>query len=378
MTDIDTIRDYLSLNNMVEKTNFFLKLKIDQINTLFLSLDEKEQSDLFKVLKSKKLKTELFLNLYNNKQIILFISLNEEKQKSLFISLSFYTSLRNKLFTALPEKKRNRLFMSFDNPKMQNDFFGDLPKKIMISIFVSLHENMYLKYKLFIYLKEMICGDQNHIKLFNNLPEETKVSFFNCLPNYEEFDQDNHDNQINLLSSLSSEERNGLVISLVKKEPIREFISLLEVDSPRINSLISSLSDMEKVILFLSFKLNTVNENILFTLLLLSKEDQIKLINNISIVLHNPALIRPEQQPNENKIYEIYADGEISNTKGGNAYGSRSSFQYNSPVKNGSNANKLLNFQRSTIGTWNIKYTYSICTKEDCEFIRQLIEIFCK
>jgi len=49
----------------------------------------------------------------------------------------------------------------------------------------------------------------------------------------------------------------------------------------------------------------------------------IDIINNIISKLHDPSLIKPEEQPNGNIIYHLYSDGTITRQKGGWAYGKR-------------------------------------------------------
>ena len=49
---------------------------------------------------------------------------------------------------------------------------------------------------------------------------------------------------------------------------------------------------------------------------------------------HDPTLIDPELSPNENTIYKIYSDFEVTSEKGGWAYGSRTLFSYLTPLFN--------------------------------------------
>ena len=42
--------------------------------------------------------------------------------------------------------------------------------------------------------------------------------------------------------------------------------------------------------------------------------------------MHDPSLIIPTEQPNGNRIYHLYSDGEITNQKGGWAYLKRGEF----------------------------------------------------
>ena len=82
--------------------------------------------------------------------------------------------------------------------------------------------------------------------------------------------------------------------------------------------------------------------------------------------MHNPGLVKPNESPNENRIYHIYSDGEITNQKGGWAYGQRSEFvdrcptgykqKYDFPLKSSTNS-----------------YSYAIVTFEDAIKIRTVM-----
>ena len=71
--------------------------------------------------------------------------------------------------------------------------------------------------------------------------------------------------------------------------------------------------------------------------------------------MHNPGLVKPNESPNENRIYHIYSDGEITNQKGGWAYGQRSEFvdqhptgykgKYNFPLKSSTNSYAIVTFE---------------------------------
>lgn len=60
-----------------------------------------------------------------------------------------------------------------------------------------------------------------------------------------------------------------------------------------------------------------------------------EILSNVNIMVkkyHNPKLIEPDLSPNENTIYKIYSDFEVSSEKGGWSYGSHTLFSYLTPL----------------------------------------------
>jgi len=90
-------------------------------------------------------------------------------------------------------------------------------------------------------------------------------------------------------------------------------------------------------------------------------------VNKVASNLHNPLLIKKEQQPNENIIYHLYSDGTITRQKGAWAYGKRSvsdiAYEIVKP-------NTYFTFPN--VGE-NQGDTYAIMTLEDCYKVRNLM-----
>ena len=87
---------------------------------------------------------------------------------------------------------------------------------------------------------------------------------------------------------------------------------------------------------------------------------------------HNPNLIKEEEQPNDNIIYHIYNDGEITHQKGGWAYRQRTEFIEQSPIRI-----RKFDFSKFPIQTKNLydqNIGYIIATKEDCITIRKYMD----
>ena len=55
-----------------------------------------------------------------------------------------------------------------------------------------------------------------------------------------------------------------------------------------------------------------------------SKSYTVEEVQDFAKKCHNPDLVKPDEAPNANRITHIYEDGEITNQKGGSAYGQRS------------------------------------------------------
>ena len=95
-------------------------------------------------------------------------------------------------------------------------------------------------------------------------------------------------------------------------------------------------------------------------------------IYNLLSRYHNPNLVDIKQTPNENTIYHLYNDGEITTQKGSYAYGDRNERTYYDKLynKNSIDINKFLLFRNDNI---NNKYGYIIATKKNCIEIRNLM-----
>ncbi len=81
---------------------------------------------------------------------------------------------------------------------------------------------------------------------------------------------------------------------------------------------------------------------------------------------HDPSLINPDESPNGNTIFHIYSDGEITQQKGGKAYGQRSEFSYQYSV-----GKKI---PKEMFPLYRNDYGYAIVTYEDALKIRELIK----
>ncbi len=81
---------------------------------------------------------------------------------------------------------------------------------------------------------------------------------------------------------------------------------------------------------------------------------------------HDPSLINPDEAPNGNTIFHIYSDGEITQQKGGKAYGQRSEFSYHYSLSK-KIPKELFPLSRN-------EYGYAIVTYEDALKIRELIQ----
>lgn len=81
-------------------------------------------------------------------------------------------------------------------------------------------------------------------------------------------------------------------------------------------------------------------------------------------------LIHPKESPNENIIYHLYSDGEISYQKGGWAYLQRSEFAKDYTL--GGHRELRLSFpNESSYGR-----TYVVLTEEECKYFRnKMIEL---
>ena len=85
---------------------------------------------------------------------------------------------------------------------------------------------------------------------------------------------------------------------------------------------------------------------------------------------NNPKLINTQEAPNENTIYHIYSDGEITQQKGSWAYCNRSEFTLYLPF------NKSISFENFPYHRTNSKgekFGYAIVKYEDALKIREKI-----
>ena len=80
---------------------------------------------------------------------------------------------------------------------------------------------------------------------------------------------------------------------------------------------------------------------------------------------HNTQLVNVEKSPNENTIYHIYSDGEITYQKGSWAYLNRSEFSEKSSLSN--------NFTQLEFPKKTYNYGYAIVTLEDAIVIRDMM-----
>ena len=80
---------------------------------------------------------------------------------------------------------------------------------------------------------------------------------------------------------------------------------------------------------------------------------------------HNPNLVIKDSSPNENLIYHIYNDGEITIQKGGWAYHHRSEFSDKPPI---GKYKHNLKFPIKSRG-----HSYAIVTKNDAYLIRDMM-----
>jgi hypothetical protein len=91
------------------------------------------------------------------------------------------------------------------------------------------------------------------------------------------------------------------------------------------------------------------------------------LVNKNVAKLHDPSLIKPEEQPNGNIIYHLYSDGTITRQKGGWAYGKRSVTDIESYCVK---PNTLFTFPCKGLYEGD---TYAILTMENCKEIKNLM-----
>ena len=80
---------------------------------------------------------------------------------------------------------------------------------------------------------------------------------------------------------------------------------------------------------------------------------------------HNPGLVIKDESPNGNRIYHIYADGEITSQKGGWAYLQRSEFTDKFPIRGYSHRLKF----PLKMG----EHSYAIVTEQDAYLIRDMM-----
>jgi len=78
--------------------------------------------------------------------------------------------------------------------------------------------------------------------------------------------------------------------------------------------------------------------------------------------MHNPGLVKLKESPNENRIYHIYSDGEITNQKGGWAYLQRNEFLSQYPISD---------YKKKYVFPLKIStHSYAIVTLEDALELR--------
>jgi hypothetical protein len=82
-------------------------------------------------------------------------------------------------------------------------------------------------------------------------------------------------------------------------------------------------------------------------------------------------LVKKDESPNENIIYHLYNDGNITSQKGGWAYGDRSEFIIMSTINKNINLDiNKFNHKSSNYNNNNITYGYIITTIQNAKFIR--------
>jgi len=112
--------------------------------------------------------------------------------------------------------------------------------------------------------------------------------------------------------------------------------------------------------------------------LIKNKETEIKEITEEMLTLeyiqeyilkcHNPELLKKEEQPNANTIYHVYSDGEITEEKGGWAFGNRSIRTLKDNIVP-NNYVALFPVRRG----YNDSYGCAMVTLEDALIIRELL-----
>lgn len=87
--------------------------------------------------------------------------------------------------------------------------------------------------------------------------------------------------------------------------------------------------------------------------------------------MNDRSLIKPDEAPNANTIYHIYNDGEITEQKGGHAYGMRSVRTWYEPIPR---AERLpLKFKNESTNCYGVSISYSIVTDKQAIKIRKEI-----
>lgn len=94
-------------------------------------------------------------------------------------------------------------------------------------------------------------------------------------------------------------------------------------------------------------------------------------IKNLIELSHNPSLIDVNLSPNENTIYHIYSDGEITEQKGGLAYGRRSERTIFNSLYKSLPFDFFPNFITNHLGD---KHGFAIVTYDDALKIRVAIQ----
>jgi hypothetical protein len=88
--------------------------------------------------------------------------------------------------------------------------------------------------------------------------------------------------------------------------------------------------------------------------------------------MNDESLIKPDEAPNANTIYHIYNDGEITEQKGGHAYGMRNVRTWYGPIIR---AESLpLRFKNERKDIYGVSVSYSIVTDEQALKIREEIK----
>lgn len=102
----------------------------------------------------------------------------------------------------------------------------------------------------------------------------------------------------------------------------------------------------------------------------ITEEELIAIINKA----HNSNLVNPNKSPNDNFIYHLYSDGEITEQKGGWAYLQRSERTIEDRIY----SIKYIDHLKFPLNRkiCNKQFGYIICSREDSIKIRNLLKLY--
>jgi hypothetical protein len=104
---------------------------------------------------------------------------------------------------------------------------------------------------------------------------------------------------------------------------------------------------------------------------------QLSELKNFIKSLHNPGLIDVSLAPNDNTIYHIYNDGEVTHQKGSYAYRQRTEFVAVYAAENNINIPADV-FPITFVGQHHRKYGYAIVSREHAFLILEKLKNFGK